>query len=663
MRPFIPLAGMTMGVVLAATLAPRSPGASASGAIVAVTETFDSTSLADLPHTGARWSSGTLSSGYGGGSGRLGDLVVPSGQTVVLSTDSEDFSGITAPEVFDPTGVIDGQVTAAGGVFDFASVTIEAGGVLRFEGSEPARLFARGDMTIAGTLDVSGGDAPDHESTDVLGGPGGLGGPAGADGGAGAEQPDGTAFLGVVGGAHANPGAIVDGTNGGGIPIPSSLNPTGEAGGGIGGLHHPFDLPDDPLDILVVEWDIVLICQTKMIGSIGGGGGYAFDGDGGVTGILPGAGLFPTPPPPGVGGSALFLNDVIRRLSPERGFLRGGSGGAGGGAHIAGSSTNGTVFVDCLTAIVGSPAVINQYIPHSAAGGGGAGGAAQVVAGDLLTVLGVVDTSGGNGGANLVDLDRVMPGGGGAGGVALIQARKLALAPLPGRIDVSGGDGGTGTGLSLGGTGSPGLVRVETIHPSPDLDAIDDAIAPSPADLAAEWGGIPADIASVAPWSRQTKGPGALSGAQSCWRSVAGTPSHLEFVPDSLTGPGWDMTVIVAGVGPVSWRDTNPILPSTLEELFGTDLFGAPIVVRFQGARSAGPITNPCDVELYGAGTDIVPGSLTPWVKHPAELNALIVDPTKKPDLFRFQVLFDSSKALASTILAVEDLTVLADPQ
>jgi hypothetical protein len=123
------------------------------------------------------------------------------------------------------------------------------------------------------------------------------------------------------------------------------------------------------------------------------------------------------------------------------------------------------------------------------------------------------------------------------------------------------------------------------------------------------------------------------------------------------------MTLELSGIGPTSWRGANPILPIPLEQAFGTELFGAPIVVRFQGARSAGPIADPCAVELHGPGAAFVPGSLTPWVRHPAELNALVSDPAKKPDLIRFQILFDRDQPFAGALEGVLELVLLATPQ
>ena len=56
-----------------------------------------------------------------------------------------------------------------------------------------------------------------------------------------------------------------------------------------------------------------------------------------------------------------------------------------------------------------------------------------------------------------------------------------------------------------------------------------------------------------------------------------------------------------------------------------------------QGARSGGPLAEPC-----GIGVDdpvFVPGSVTPWVYHPDQLNGR----TPPVDVFRFVVVFDGT--------------------
>jgi hypothetical protein len=64
--------------------------------------------------------------------------------------------------------------------------------------------------------------------------------------------------------------------------------------------------------------------------------------------------------------------------------------------------------------------------------------------------------------------------------------------------------------------------------------------------------------------------------------------------------------------------------------------------VRFQGAQSAGTLTTPCNVSLDPADGQIAPGSLTPWVQHPAQLNQF----TPHPNMLRYCIVFDASLAL-----------------
>ncbi|MEW6073933.1 MAG: Ig-like domain-containing protein [Planctomycetota bacterium] len=161
-----------------------------------IVEDFENEANEDETRTGSVWSSGgtllpgseggTPSGVLGGGSGQLGDLVVPSGATVVLNTDSEDFLDIVVgaedPSIFDPALIIDspGGITVTGGIFEFSRVRVDAGGTLRFEGSRPARLFARGEVVVQGVIDVSAANAAAQHGETFLGGAGGAPRPPGA---------------------------------------------------------------------------------------------------------------------------------------------------------------------------------------------------------------------------------------------------------------------------------------------------------------------------------------------------------------------------------------------------------------------------------------------------------------------------------------------------
>src|SRR5438552_2036056 len=79
----------------------------------------------------------------------------------------------------------------ASGVFNFTTVNIPGGVILRFTRNAtntPVTILAQGDVIIAGTMDVSGSAGGAGSLTGTLLGPnGGAGGPGGFDGGTGAN--------------------------------------------------------------------------------------------------------------------------------------------------------------------------------------------------------------------------------------------------------------------------------------------------------------------------------------------------------------------------------------------------------------------------------------------------------------------------------------------
>ncbi|MCI0633257.1 MAG: Ig-like domain-containing protein, partial [Actinobacteria bacterium] len=168
---------------------------------IVIDELFADGAREDAQRTGSVWGGGLSAPGLGGGSGRLGDLIVLPGVVVELDTDSEDFSGIGDPAVFNPINIIDrpANLVVTGGAFEFSRLRIDAGGILRFRGSRPARLFVRGEAVIQGLVDVSGGSGILQNSSTRGGGPGGTPGPNGGAGGRGGSRPDGSAFLGIGG--------------------------------------------------------------------------------------------------------------------------------------------------------------------------------------------------------------------------------------------------------------------------------------------------------------------------------------------------------------------------------------------------------------------------------------------------------------------------------
>jgi hypothetical protein len=133
--------------------------------------------------------------------------------------------------------------------------------------------------------------------------------------------------------------------------------------------------------------------------------------------------------------------------------------------------------------------------------------------------------------------------------------------------------------------------------------------------------------------------------------------------PDPTLRYGWNMDVIYnpgSGEQLIAYRGPDPNSPFQTGD-FQTNLgntlnhglptgTGSYFAVRFQGAKSKANVSShPCDVNLVSFGTnqsDIVSGSLTPWVQHPADLNSF----TPRPDMVRFCVVFDTSLVTAGSI-------------
>jgi hypothetical protein len=660
---------------------------------IVLTEEFDSTLGADLLATGGDWGQtvpGFALPGIAGGSGRLGHLFLSAGQTLVLNTDMEDFSSITDDNIFSPANVIGATFDGTSytfppvtdGVFEFASLRLNSGSLLRFEGSQPARVFVRGQTSIQGTLSAAGADVLIHDDVDPFGQVAGSPGPGGGAGGTGGRQPTWIGFQSIPGVTIPPPPATppvlaeIDGQAGGNVPD-NLLAPTGTYGGGEGGLAWPqatatfplFHLPVNPADIAGVEFDLFFVCNTLMKGGSGGGGGFGLNGGLADNKPIPG-GLPTTQPPAALGGLASSFgvgigsdpNSPPRLLSPEAGYLHGGGGGGGGGGHLANTATNGKPFVDCTTTTSGTGAQIIAYLQHSGAAGGGGGGGLQLQVGSTATIDGVVDASGGKGG-DKKSTGSTTSGGGGAGGGLLLQAKSALIAGTPGRLDVSGGPSGFGVGGSLGGRGGAGLLRLEVKPPLLTLSVEAPKFAPNAFDLALVGATLP-DVYSLGQLPTQVTGPGALSGVQSCWIRPEGNFFVLTFVEDDVDDIGWDMTVIPKppSIGPQSFRGDNLLFTSTLEDLLGNELGVSPLVVRFQGARAIKETDNPCNVKLAGEESAIVPGSLTGWVTHPSELNTYFTEPGFRPNMIRFQILFDRSNPFMSAISGISELHLRVVP-
>ncbi|HEV8111544.1 MAG TPA: Ig-like domain-containing protein [Planctomycetota bacterium] len=738
-------------------------------------ENFVTTANEDIANSGAAWGSGKLAQGWGGGSGRLGALHVDALETMTLDTDGMVFKNLSASDpsttlpivatsgLIDnsrPTGVPAGYnpadsltwptATVKDGIFEFSSITIEAGGTLALVGVKPPRVFSRGPVTINGTIDARGESAAAWSSDSALGGPFGAGGPNAGHGGDGGDRPDNTGNLDILfditNGGIENPGAITFGGRGAGVGRVGSL------AAGKGGINNPNPFPTslrpvEPDRGGSIYSDIdgfgTSDCTIMQVASPGGGGAYGVSGGSAVPMTPIENGINPHPPPPEVtnlavaarGGDAADLGieppdppsgHVIRKLEAPRN-LRGGSGGGGGGASLFKTLQQGVVpNDDCYLSFF---AGITDYYDHSAAGGGGGGGAVQLVSGALIDLAGSILANGGDGGGNINDVlnergSRASPGGGGSGGAVRLQATLVNIdysLSSPSHINVAGGLGGVNTSpddnggtLSIGhgGDGGSGLVRLEdlsggTTPPATLMTRCSEAMKILPFDpthidpntLSGPCVGLPESemLLSVGPWSPPTRRPETFSGAVSCWMRPAGNFFTLGFTADDLAASpptyGWNMDVVyhdpVSGndvLTPYRGRDANtPFSTGDFESnlgsavnyqneidppgnQFGTGPYivapsGTYLSVRFQGAVATSDISgDPCDVILSGGSSQIGGGSLTPWVRHPEELNQFLL----RPNMIRFCVVFDSSLATPGSIPAnirgVTNLRIEAQP-
>jgi hypothetical protein len=663
-------------------------------------EKFVTDQLLDGPNTGATWGNGALLRGKSGGSGQLGPLVVDlSSSPVVLNTDSQVFKTFNVvPEGAGsfPPSPTPPSITVTDGVFEFSRIEIGAGAQLRFSGSQPARLFARGTAAIlgAGSIDARG-SAPDdvftspsgHDSALLDGGAGGSAGPGGGAGGKGGDRPHDTDLSLVALGGQANPGAVRDGQPGLGVGGVASL-----AEGG-GGLAWPAVQPTSSSDLTNFFPDTV--CKIDMTAGPGGGGAYATSGGSGVA-VIVDPNFNPQPPTPGTlppdtfGGDStdLGLTPAIRTLDPNQGFLRGGAGGGGGGQGYLRSQTDGLPFGECK---IGKK--FKTYWSHSGAGGGGGGGAIQLQAGKLVKLDGAILADGGKGASSQSPpisfnrSDQAAPGGGGAGGAILVQAPNVLIADTADRISVEGGAGGKGPGFGQGtiaGAGGLGLVRLEAnTQPDPLVEA--KKISPyNPTPGSISGGAASTAILSTGVLVQGVSGPEGRSGGQSCWIVPDGNFFVLDFQDDDLSDPlnlvlGWDVDVIltIPGFQPFSFRDINdPNNPFGIspEAFLGTDLGGATpgaLVIRFQGVHATKEVDNICDVDLEDPLGVVDPESLTPWVRHPADLNTYWelalpgqteLSAKRRPNMIRFQVIFDGEAPLSGLIAGITNLRIQGVP-
>jgi hypothetical protein len=145
-----------------------------------ISEDFVNNTNEDVNNTGGNmWNpaggnAGALVPGIGGGNGSHGEFVADTTFDVftkgAFATDNTSAPAnptfniparipftVKAVDALPPNNLSTSKdTTVSDGVFQFSRFQINAGVRVRFEGAQPARIFSRGSVNIAGTLDVGG---------------------------------------------------------------------------------------------------------------------------------------------------------------------------------------------------------------------------------------------------------------------------------------------------------------------------------------------------------------------------------------------------------------------------------------------------------------------------------------------------------------------------
>lgn len=244
-------------------------------------------------------------------------LLVSSGSSLThaFTSGSTGALGIFNPPTQVPSGTtVNGSTVTvplpADGVLHFTTVTVNSGVTVVFASNArntPVTLLATGDVTIAGTVSVTGKPGGQASSTGLLRNVGGVGGPGAFTGGSGQSREQG-----ILASAGQGPG--------GGAP--GIFNPSGAANGASATYGAPA----------------IFESLIPLLGGSGGGGGGAWL-VGGSTPSSGGGG--------GGGGGAIVMASSTRITISGRVEANGGAGGSttscGGGGGSGGGGSGGAI--------------------------------------------------------------------------------------------------------------------------------------------------------------------------------------------------------------------------------------------------------------------------------------------------------------------------------
>ena len=314
----------------------------------------------------------------------VGGAIAAPGAASAFNSASTGTDGIFNPTV---NTIVD---VPASGIFNYSSVLIPAGVTVTYRRNTtntPLMILSSGDVTIAGTLDVSGA-------------PGRATGAAGN----GATGDDGTPGTGGPGGYDGGRGGLA-------LPEPSRLGGAGLGpGGGAGGFMATGNN----------------FCFAAPFG--GGGGGFASAG-GSITCNFN---------PPVSGGTTYGSSQLLPLIGGSGGGGGGGgqsfagSGGGGGGGAILIAAT-GAVSVTGTLRADGGAGGSSSGSGSGGGGGGGSGGAIRIIA-TTISGNGTISAAGGAAGTASLGSDGGYAGGPGAPGRVRLESenynRTAASSPV-----------------------------------------------------------------------------------------------------------------------------------------------------------------------------------------------------------------------------------------
>ena len=545
--------------------------------------------LSDAPS--AAWGGGRLTAAFsfegGGGPGGAFDWLVLNGDSIVVDTDDGAIvadDGVTVQLIDD-------------GVVNVRHFTIEQGGEVRVQGSQPLRINATGSpsraaVIINGTLDVSGFDAKDVSqlNTGDVVELGAAGGPGGGRGG------------------HANE-VVTNSTSRGGSGQGPLVSPFGGGQGGESGFA-PLSMGKD----------------ARRPGG-GAGGRFALDQGAGLSAQegLPGSGLASGALPPNIkppSGGQAATGPFVDGLLPQNDFfgtmalglpgnvtelvhgeltsLWGGYGGGGGG-----NADPANVFP--------TPNWTPSSDEKGGAGGGGGGGLLIRALGPIqFGASGLIRCNGGLGaiGENVLAQDHVGGNGGsGSGGHVVLETASyidFTEANTNTAIIAVGGEPREGTptsagDVSFGGRGGPGVIQLHVPGP---LRPPSTSSAASGIVLSASAG---TDVDAVTTPRANVMVPAfaSLSQARSEWISIGssdrlpgGALSQLQFFFQGInTVAGADEGKILVSDedGDLDADEVQPLAPLLDEDLEGNQdvhVLADRLTLRIDGATGRFPGAN-----------------------------------------------------------------------